>query len=111
MIHLIQTKATPLQIEQMLQALETYIKVAVDVKREILAGGGVMHADCEAELLRTGSKQEDIWGADWIPETQTVDCTALINIRPKQRNLSMEIQDPNIRSKVESVVKRLVGEK
>jgi len=110
MIHLIQDKATPKQIEQMLEALETYIKVAVDIRREVLAGGGVMHADCEAELLKNGSSQEDIWGADWLPVSQTVNCTALINIRPRQGNLSMEIQDPNIRLKVESIVKRLLGE-
>jgi hypothetical protein len=42
----------------------------VDIKREILAGGGILYADCEAILLKDGSKQEDIWGADWIPETK-----------------------------------------
>ena len=109
MIHLIQDKATPQQIKEMLEALETYIKVAVDVERGVLSGGGVMHADCEAELLRNGSKQEDIWGADWIPERQLVNCIALINIRPRQGNLSMEIQDQTIRSKVASITKRLLG--
>ncbi|HVP37227.1 MAG TPA: DUF5674 family protein [Terriglobales bacterium] len=109
MIHLIQDKATPQQIKEMLEALETYIKVAVDINRGILAGGGVMHADCEAELLRNGSNQEDIWGADWVPKTQTVDCNALINIRPRQGNLSMKINDQTICSKVELIVKRFLG--
>ena len=27
--------------------------------------GGEMHADCEAVLLEDGSRQEDVWGADW----------------------------------------------
>lgn len=109
MIHLIQDKATPQQIKEMLEALDTYIKVAVDVDTGILAGGGAMHADCEAELLSNGSKQEYIWGADWVPKTQTVDCTALINIRPRQSNLSMKIQDQTICSKVESIVRGLLG--
>jgi hypothetical protein len=45
----------------MLEELETYIKLAVDVERNILAGGGEYHADCEEVLLENGSRQEDIW--------------------------------------------------
>ena len=45
MIYIIRTPATPQQIEEMQQALDTYIKLAVDIERGILAGGGVMHAD------------------------------------------------------------------
>ena len=67
MIHIIRTPATPQQIEEMQHALETYIKLAVDIERGILAGGGVMHADCESALLENGSAQEEIWGADWNP--------------------------------------------
>lgn len=63
MIHLIRTPATPQQIEEMLETLDTYIKLAVDIERCILAGGGVMHADCESALLEDGSAQENIWGA------------------------------------------------
>lgn len=61
MIHLIRKKAIPQQMTEMLDALGTYIKLAVDIRREILAGGGILHADCEAELLSDGSRQEDIW--------------------------------------------------
>jgi hypothetical protein len=50
-----------------MQSLETYIKLAVDLERGILAGGGVMHADCEAVLLDDGSSQQYVWGADWNP--------------------------------------------
>ena len=83
-----------------MEVLETYIKLAVDVERRILAGGGTMHADCEAVLLEDGSKQEFIWGADWNPNTQQVTFESLINIRPRQNNRSLEIQDPNLRTKV-----------
>ena len=54
MIHLIRAQATNQQIQEMLEILESYIKVAVDIDREILAGGGVLHADCEAILLEDG---------------------------------------------------------
>ncbi len=48
------------------------IKLAVDVAREILAGGGELHFDCEQLLLDDGSQQENIWGADWYPLTKEV---------------------------------------
>ena len=109
MIHIIRSKATPQQLKDMLEALETYVKLAVDIERRVLAGGGILHADCEAELLNEGSRQEEIWGADWFPKSQKVQFEALINIRPRQDNPSMEIQDSHIRSKVESIVTELLG--
>lgn len=45
MITIIQEVATPDQLESMLEALKVYIKVAVDVDRGVLAGGGILHAD------------------------------------------------------------------
>ena len=42
-------------MQEMLEMLETYVKLAVDIERGILAGGGAMHADCEAVLLEDGS--------------------------------------------------------
>lgn len=96
------------EIKQMLQALKSYIKLAVDIKREVLAGGGILHADCEAVLLKDGSKQEDIWGADWIPDTKQIGFEALINIRPRQNNPSMKIKDAVIREKVEEIVRGLL---
>jgi len=109
MIHIIRRKATPQQMEEILNTLGTYIKLAVDIKRGILAGGGILHADCESELLEDGSNQEDVWGADWVPESQEVHFEALINIRPRQNNPSMEIRDQSVRLKVESIVKDLLG--
>lgn len=67
MIVLLRERATREQLAQMLEALEVYVKVAVDINRGVLAGGGALHADCEAVLLDDGSAQDDIWGADWIP--------------------------------------------
>ncbi len=62
MINIIRSPATSPQIAEMLEALGGYIKLAVDVKRGILAGGGAMHADCESILLDDGSAQDNIWG-------------------------------------------------
>jgi hypothetical protein len=107
-IHIVRNHATPEQIHEMLEELQTYIKLAVDVERGILAGGGEYHADCEEALLEDGSRQEHIWGIDWYPEYKTVEFLALINIRPHQGNRGMEIEDLKLRAKIETIVHRLL---
>ena len=107
-IPIIRNRATQEQISEMLEELETYIKLAVDVERNILAGGGEYHADCEEVLLEDGSRQEDIWGADWYPEQRKVELGALINIRPHQGNRSMEIEDPKLRERIETIARALL---
>jgi hypothetical protein len=107
-ILIVREPAQPEQIGQMLQELGSYIKLAVDVDRGILAGGGMLHADCEQRLLDDGSRQEDIWGADWDPFQGKVAFESLINIRPRQQNYSLEIQDSKLREKVELVVRSLL---
>lgn len=108
MIYIIGKKATSEQLTEMQEALKTYIKLAVDIEQQILAGGGVMHADCEAELLKSGSKQENIWGADWYPETKEITFESLINIRPKQNNFSLEVEDVKICKMIETIVRNLL---
>ena len=107
-IHIIRQRATEKEIREMLEELETYIKLAVDLERNILAGGGEYHADCEEALIEDGSRQEDIWGADWYPESKRVEFVALINIRPRQGNRGMESEDAKLRAKIEAVVRRLL---
>ncbi len=107
-IRIIRQRATEKEILEMLEELETYIKLAVDVERNMLAGGGEYHADCEEVLLEDGSRQEDIWGADWYPESKTVEFGALINIRPRQDNRGMEIEDPKLRKKIETIIRQLL---
>lgn len=109
MIVLVRDRATSEQITEMSEAFgETLIKLAVDVEREILAGGGELHADCEAALLEDGSQQHNVWGADWYPLDREVGFESLINIRPRQQNLTLEITDPELRSQVETIVRRLL---
>ena len=105
MIHIVRNRATPEQMNEMIEALHTYIKLAVDVRRRIVAGGGVLHAECETALLEDGSQQSDIWGADWAPASQEVQFESLINIRPKQGNRSMTITDLRLRATIETIVR------
>ena len=105
MIHIVRERATAEQMQEMLETLQAYIKLAVDVRRKIIAGGGGMHADCEAALLEDGSQQADVWGADWVPDSREVRYESLINIRPKQKNRSLRIEDKLLREKIERIVR------
>lgn len=107
-IHLLFEPATKQQIEEMLEEYEDLIKCAVDIHRNILAGGGELHADCEAILLKNGSKQNNIWGAGWIPSKREVRLEAMLNINPRRNNPDMIILNPYVRAQVESIVRRLL---
>jgi hypothetical protein len=109
LVLVIRERATKQQIDEMLKTWGVFIKLAVDVEREILAGGAVRHYECEQELLKDGSKQRNIWGADWSPYTQEMVFESIINIRPSENNRSMEIQSPLIRERVTQITQRLLG--
>ncbi len=110
MIHFLTQKVTPAQLEDMGQEYRTMIKIAVDTRREVLAGGGEMHADCEQVLLENGSERDDIWGANWYPTDQRIEFEALINIRPRLGNRSIMIQNDELRQIIERVTRRLLGD-
>jgi hypothetical protein len=70
MIHILRSRATPEQMQQMLESLGIYLKLAVDIEQNI----------------------------------------PLINIRPRNNNRSMEVQDDQIREKIKEIVQNLLGD-
>lgn len=110
MIHILRSRATPLQTVEMLEFWEFTIKLAVDIERQVMAGGGELHADCEAVLLADGSQQKDVWGISYIPETNEISYDSLINIRPRDKNHARELENPLIRSRIEELVKNFLEE-
>lgn len=92
------------QVAEMEDTIGSYIKLAVDVERKIVAGGGALHADCEAVLPEDGISQEHVWGADWLPYSKEVTFESLMNIRPGQNNFSMEVGDENLRTRIRNIV-------
>jgi hypothetical protein len=108
-LHIIRKEASRSEMDEMLEAHGDFVKLAVDVGREILAGGGDYHADCEEALLLDGSSQADVWGADWLPTEKAVEFGALINVRPAQGNRSIEIQSAELRTRVERIVRAILG--
>lgn len=89
------------------------IKVAVDVEEGLIAAGCSLHADAEQLLLKHGSKQDNVWGANYFPgrkKGEKIEYTALINIRPRKGNKSQFIQDPEIRKKAGNIIKGYLEE-
>ena len=46
-----------------------------------------------------------VWGADWYPTNQSVGFESIINIRPSANNRSIKIQDPELRQKIEKIIR------
>ena len=109
MIYILRDKATSEQVAEMLKEYESMIKLVVDIRRRVLAGGGEMHSDCESLLLDDGSEQDDLWGANWYPVNQEIVFDSLINIRPKLGNRSTLIQSEELRQQVEAIAKEILG--
>ncbi len=87
--------------------IEDMIKVAVDIKEEKVAAGCSLHADAEQILLKHGSQQKDVWGANYFPHKkkgQRLEHSALMNIRPRQGNPSQLIQEKSIRERVREIM-------
>jgi hypothetical protein len=92
---------------------EDMVKYVVDLERGIAAVGGELHADEEAALMEYGSRQDDLWGANYYPGRGRDDCiefTSLINIRPARGNSVMTIEDPHVRERVRELTFLLIGE-
>jgi hypothetical protein len=95
------------------QFFEDMVKYVVDIERRVAAVGGELHSDAEQLLLESGSRQADLWGANYWPGRGADTCieyTSLINIRPAQGNRVMLILDPVIRDRVRDITFALIGE-
>ncbi len=84
-----------------------YIKLTIDIEKQIVALGGEYHADAEEILLKQGSRQDDIWGGGFNLETKRFETNAIINIRG-DKNDSTEILDYDKREKFLRIARRVL---
>ncbi len=87
------------------------VKAVVDVKKEIIAVGGELHADEEAMLLEQDSRQEDLWGINLYvekPEDEWIEFDSMINIRPSRGNRSRGVESSEIQKKIRDITGRLI---
>ena len=104
----IKIKELKLMAENM---FENLVKAVVDVEKEIIAIDAPMHSDEEAELLKTGSKQENLWGINLYPEEtgdDFIEFDSMINLKPGQNNRSRGVDDKKIRQKIIQILNKIV---
>ena len=77
-----------------------------DIDKYILSAYCELHIDCADELIENGSEYKNLWGAN-VYQDGKIEFTSMINVRfPK--NQSTEIQDKEIKTKVASIIKKLI---
>jgi len=101
-------KATPEEIKQISEHFHGFIKVVVDIEKEILCAGAGRHVDEEQELLKNGSKQSNLWGGGLDLESGEIDYNSMINLRPNQDNPSRDILSMGIRKVLEEIVNKIL---
>ena len=108
---IIKDKISLKELKKMAQKMfGNLVKAVVDIKKEIMAIDGEMHADEEALLLEKGSKQTDLWGINLFPGDikNFIEYDSIINLRPAQGNRSRGVDDAKIRQRIIKIVNRLV---
>lgn len=95
------------------QGFGDLVKAVVDTRRRIMAVAAELHSDEEAALLDDGSTQADLWGINLYPEEADddwIEFDSMINVRPRQKNRSRSVDDPEIRKKIVQIVAELITE-
>ena len=85
-----------------------YIKVVVDLEKEVMAAGAKMHVAEEQMLIAQEGKNENLWGVGYDLELREVTFDSIINNKPGV-NTSSDILDSGIRKKFETIVRRLLS--
>ena len=84
------------------------VKAVVDLSNNSMIVDAEMHADEEELLLEAGSKQDDLWGINLYPERfgtdEFVEFDSMINIRPRQQNMSRSVESESIRLQILKLV-------
>lgn len=92
-------------IETIHKTYGEYVKVTADLENKKIVVGCELHADGEKILLERGGKGDNIWGGGVDFVIKEVTTTAMLNLRPRLNNDSMEILDPKRRSDFLELVK------
>jgi len=104
---IIKTPLTKSEIAGLKAQQGSYLKLTIDLEKEIGVAGCILHADGEAILLREGSQQRNIWGGGIDLESRTIDTTAILNLRPNLDNNSLDIIDGEKRQSFINIIKKL----
>ncbi len=101
------------ELEAMAESMyDGLVKGVVDLKKGILVLDAEMHVDEEQYLLEQGSQQGNLWGINLYSAKfgtpEFIEFDSMINIRPRQQNMSRGIDNPEIRQKITDLVSQKV---
>ena len=108
MITILNKKITQDEFQKALEDYEDYIKVVVDIKKDIIAVGGEYHIDGEEILIKSGSLRENLYGGGYRPSTKEVEYMAMSNYKPALGKTTYEIMDADVREKLKNLVQRFL---
>lgn len=108
MLIFIEEKISEDNLKKVSEDFDGYVKVVVDIEKEVMTAGSKKHVDSKQMLLQSGSKQKNLWGGGLDLETAEVDFDSMINLRPNQANNSREVLDKNIRAKMTKIIHKLL---
>jgi hypothetical protein len=90
------------------------VKADVDVARKIVIVDMEMQADGEAELLQSGSKQEDLWGINLYPAKfgtdEFIEYDSMMNLKPRQNNMTRGVEDSHIQKQIRDIISGVMNE-
>jgi hypothetical protein len=100
---------TTTELSEMAQKMYgNLVKGVVDLNKKILVVDAEMHVDAEQFLLEKGSVQNNLWGINLYPAKfntpEFIEFDSMINIRPRQNNMSRSVDDENIRKQITLLV-------
>lgn len=108
MLLLIKEKISDRELIKAGEDLDGYVKVVLDIEKEILTAGGVRHVEGEQLLLKQGSQQNNLWGGGLDLETGEIDFDSMINIRVADNNPSREVLSEPIRKRMVEIINKLL---
>lgn len=103
-------KLTEEEIETIKKEFGSYVKITADLGSNRVVVGPILHADGEKILLEKGGSQDNIWGGGIDLNDKIIDTMAVLNLRPRLKNDSMEILDGEKRNKFIELVKNIFRE-
>ena len=90
------------------------VKAVIDIEQKKLVVDAEMHSDEEQYLLENGSKQNDLWGINLLlakfGTDEFVEFDSMINIRPRQNNVSRGVDSPKVRERIRQIVEEIIYE-
>jgi hypothetical protein len=103
-------KLTKAELKEFEKKYSPYTKITVDIENNHLVIGCELHADGESILLENGAESDNIWGGGINFETRDFDTTAVLNLRPRLKNASMELLDATRREKFFKIARYIFEE-